>query len=61
MDSLLNTTGQQLPNNHFVDPQVWSLILFGNDKKKRWLKFFYTKTNWENDGVLSVMGKSYFH
>lgn len=22
MDSLLNTTAQQLPNNHFVDAQV---------------------------------------
>ena len=33
MDSLLNTTGQQLPNNHFVDPQVWSLICLEMTKK----------------------------
>jgi hypothetical protein len=31
MDSLLNTSGQQLPNNHFVDLQVnWAM----HDKEK---------------------------
>jgi hypothetical protein len=28
MDGLLNASGQQLPNNHFVDAQVKSAMVF---------------------------------
>lgn len=33
MDSLLSTSGQQLPNNHFVDPQVKRRVKFNRAQK----------------------------
>lgn len=41
MDSLLNTSGQQLPNNHFVDSQVKrSTTIYDNEGQE---KFYPTK------------------